>query len=299
MANPIVNTLPQYVDETREELIAKTVLGGKSAKMFSLVTGVKGATALHTLVSDVVLQNASACGFNPTDGSEISQVVLTPAYLKVNEEFCAKNLLSTYAAHLVKISAGDKTLPFEEEFVNDIIANVNEQIEKMIYQGESGQTDQFEGLISQLSGSDDTIKPEIETGSTAYEAIKTVYMAMPSAVIAKSDAVILVSYAMFREFIQDLVAANLYHFSPTDKDGEYLLPGTNVKVVAVGGLDGADKDYIIGARLSNLHYGTDMMGDEETFDLWWSKDAQAHRLAIEFTAGVAVPFKDEVVLGEK
>lgn len=46
---------------------------------------------------------------------------------------------------------------------------------------------------------------------------------------------------------------------------------------------------------NNIFYGTDMEGDEEIFDLWYSKDNQEFRLAINF-AGVQVAFPDQVVL---
>ena len=39
-----------------------------------------------------------------------------------------------------------------------------------------------------------------------------------------------------------------------------------------------------------------MEGDDEKFDLWYSKDNQEFRLAINFNAGVQVAFPDEIVL---
>ena len=54
-----------YVDESNESLIAKTVLGGQSVGLFNLQTGVKGATAINLLNTDVTLQSALDCGFTP------------------------------------------------------------------------------------------------------------------------------------------------------------------------------------------------------------------------------------------
>jgi hypothetical protein len=39
-----------------------------------------------------------------------------------------------------------------------------------------------------------------------------------------------------------------------------------------------------------------MMNDNETFDIWYSKDFQEHRLAMSFNFGVQVAFPDEVVI---
>lgn len=296
MANPIVSAITGYVDETKEQLIAKSVLGAKSASMLSLMSGVKGATALHLVDTDVVFGDGSTCGWNPTGSTEISQRVLTPAYLKVNTAFCDKNLLNTYASHMVKIAAGQKTLPYEEEFVNGIIDNVNYKLEKLIWQGDADNANEFDGLIKILDN-DGAIKVTGAVGTSAYEAIKKVYASVPETAM-KDDLTIFVGAGLFRQYVQEIVALNLYHYDANDNPLEHVLPGTNVKVVAVNGLnDTTGKDYIVAGCLSNMFYGTDMAGDEEKFELWYSQDNREFRLAIEFTAGVQVAYPDQVVLG--
>lgn len=296
--NPIVSGLPAYVEQHIAPLLHKTILGAKSAKLMNLLTGVKGPSALNIMNNDVVLQDASACGWSESGSTDFTQRVLTPAYLKVNMGFCDKKLLKTWAQHEVRVAAGIKNLPFEEEWTNDITGKVAEAVEKMIYQGASGQTNEFEGLISILSGATGTVKVAKSSGTPAYTAIKEVYMAIPEEELNHEDCKILVGPAIFRQFIQELVSANLYHFEPTDIEGEYTLPGTGVKVVSVAGLAGTTgADYIIAGRLSNMFYGTDLEGDEEKFDLFYSKDNQEFRLVIEFVAGVQVAFPDRVVLG--
>jgi len=299
MANsPIVTGLPSYVEQNTLPLIAKAALGAKSAKMFELQTGVNGPTALNLLNTTVVFQDGSNCGWQESGNTELSQRTLTPAVLKVNMAFCEKKLLKTWAQYQVRIAAGDKTLPFEEDFVNSIIAEVNEAVEKMIYQGQSGQTDEFEGLISILSNS--AVTPTISgvSGTAAYTMIKDVYAAIPEEAL-KDDTVILVSDGLYRQYIQELVAANLYHHDANEGFGEYRLPGTNTKVVAVSGLNGAaDYEYIIAGRLSNMFYGCDMENEQEKVEFWYSKDNREFRLAIEFAAGVQVAWPDEIVVGK-
>lgn len=292
MANAInLNGIPTYVDESKEELIAKTVLGSKSQSLFNLMTGVKGATALHTLTSDIILQSGSSCGFDPLGTQSISQRVMTPAVLKVNMEYCEKTLLNTYAAHNLKLAAGKETLPYEEKFIGDVVAHVNAAIEKMIYQGDNQYSNQCDGLVKILGNSgaiSETRK------STIWETLKAVYAAMPETVITAQDAAILVSPADFRAFVQELVAGNLYHYNENDKDGEIYLPGTNCKVIMVNGLAGTQ--HMIGCALSNIYVGVDMADDAEEFDFWYSKDDRIFKLAIVFAIGTQVAFPDEVVL---
>lgn len=298
MANPIVTSLPAYVEEHRLPLIAKSVLSAKTAKMCSLETGVKGPTALNLLGTEVVFQNGDDCGWNASGTTTLSQRILTPRVVKVNMNFCEKKLLKTWANYEVKIAAGEKTVPFEEDFTDSIVKGVNEKLEKMIWTGNSANTNECDGFLTLLNNSASTAIIKTETnGTPAYTAIKNVYMAVPQ-VALKDDLTIFVSSGLFRQFIQELVAGNMYHYNPNDKDGEYMLPGTNTKVVAVDGLIGAvaNTEVIFAARLSNMFYGTDMQGDEEQFDMWYSKDNQEERLAIQFVAGVQVAYPDEVVI---
>lgn len=297
MANPIVSAITGYVDESREQLIAKTVLGAKTASMLTLQSGVKGPVDLHLLNTNVVFGDGSTCSFDAQGSNEITKRRLTPKYLKVNMEFCDKNFLSTYANHMVKIAAGQKTLPYEQEFTNEIVKNVNYKLEKMVWQGNSANDNEFDGLLKIL-GADGAISVSKAKGTTAYAAIKEVYANVPESEM-KDDLTIFVGAGLFRQFIQEIVAANLYHYDANDTPLEYTLPGTSVKVVAVNGLnDTTGFDYIVAASLSNLFYGCDLSDDQEKWDMWYSKDNRTFRLAIEFMAGVQVAFPDVVVLGK-
>ena len=293
MANSYnVNSLPNYVDQMRPELIAKSVIGAKSANLFNLQTGVKGATALNLISSDVVFGDGAACGWTESGSTSLSQAVLTPRALKINMSICDKTLLNKWANYLVKVQANklDSDLPFEQYFLDDVIKNVKAAIEKMIYQGDSSNANaiEFDGLLKTLQASGNTTI--ITTGASSVTSYNFI----------KDDLVILVSMPMYMSYMQDLVTANLYHYDPANGENEYLLPGTNIRVIGVNGLnDTASFDYAIGGSLSNMFYGTDLEDGEEIFDLWYSKDNREFRLAIEFVAGVQVAFQNEIVLGKR
>jgi len=301
-----VANLPNYVDQLRPDLIAKAVIGAKSAGLFNLLTGVKGPTALNLIGTEVVFGDGATCGWNEAGATSLSQAVLTPRALKINMSICDKNLLSKWANYLVKVQANklDGDLPFEEYFINDVLKNVKAGIEKMIYQGNSATAGvvEFDGLIKILNAQGSgAITASGTAGESAYDFIKKVAAAMPASILDKDDLAILVPMPMYMTFIQDLVTANLYHYNPGNGENEYLLPGTNIKVIGVNGLNDADanNDYAIGASLSNLFYGTNLQDGDEIFDLWYSKDNREFRLAIEFVAGVQVAYANEVVFGTK
>lgn len=302
MANSYnVQNLPNYVDERREELIAKSVLGAKSAYMLSLQTGVKGPTALNLISTDVVFGDGSACGWNEAGATTLSQRILTPRALKINMGICDKNLLAKWANYLVRVEAGktDRDLPFEKEFIDSVLESVKAGVERMIWQGDSTNANavEFDGLLTILGASGSTAVAVSGTSAeTAYSFIKKVSAAIPAAAV-KEDTVIFVGEDMYRSYMQDLVSANLYHYDPQQGENEYMLPGTAIKVVAVAGLNGTNK--AVAGRLSNMFYGVNLEDGDEIFDLWYSKDNREFRFAIEFVAGVQVAFPNEIVLGTK
>lgn len=290
--NPIVTAITGYVEEHRSDLLSKAMLDGKSRRAFNLMTDVKGPTTLNIMDTDVVFGEL-ACGWNESGSTEFTQRVLTPKALSVNMAFCDKKLLGTYAQYEVKVAAGMESLPFPEKWTNQILASVNEQIEHMLYFG-NGSGASFEGIIPILEDEADTVKVNV-SGDSAYAFIKKVAAKIPVKVKAP---VILVSTPLYREFMQDLVAANLFHYDPANGENEYKLPGTDIRVIAVNGLID-DDTYAIAADMNNLFYGVSADGDEDVFDLWYSKDNREFRLAIQFIAGAQVAFPDEIVLGKR
>lgn len=292
--NPIVDAITGYVEEHRSELLSKAMLDGKSRRAWNLMSDVKGPTALNIMDTEVVFGELE-CGWNESGSTEFTQRILDPKALTVNMAFCDKNLLKTWAQYEVKIAAGYEELPFEEKWVGQILDSVNEQLEHMLYFG-TGEGAEFEGIVPILSGEADTVKVEATTGTSAYDFLKEVALAIP---VQVKNPVILVSTPLYREYMQDLVAANLFHYDPANGENEYRLPGTNIRVIAVDGLNNADETVAIAANMDNLFYGVSADGDEDVFDLWHSKDNREFRLAINFIAGTQVAFPNEVVLGTR
>lgn len=293
-----VSTLSNYVEEKRLPLIAKSFLRGKTIDLIQIETGVLQDTALNLVSASVEFGDGATCGWNATDGVALSQRILKPTFLKVNQAFCDKNLLKKWASYEVKLAAGREQLPFEEKFMEEIANAINESIEKLVWQGDSSHTNEPDGFLKILEtvGSG-VVSATWTAGTTAYNKIKAVYNAIPANIIDKEDTVIFVGEETYREFIQDLVAANLYHFSPDYKAGEYMVPGTSIRVIAVNGLNGTGK--IVAGRLSNFFYGVGAEDDKDTFDFWYSQDSREFRLAVYFAMAVQVAYPNEIVLGKQ
>lgn len=293
-----VTALNNYVEEKRLPLIAKSFLRGKTIDLIQIETGVLQDTALNLVSASVKFGDGASCGWNPTDGVALSQRLLKPTFLKINQAFCDKDLLKKWASYEVKLAAGREQLPFEESFMNEIANAINESIEKLVWQGDSSNDNEPDGFLKILETvSSGVISKTWSAGTSAYNKIKAVYNAIPANIIDKEDTVIFVGEETYREFIQDLVAANLYHFSPDYKAGEYMVPGTSIRVIAVNGLNSTGK--VVAGRLSNFYYGVGEPDDKDTFDFWYSKDNREFRLAAYFAIAVQVAYPNEIVIGKQ
>ena len=293
-----VTALNNYVEEKRLPLIAKSFLRGKTIDLIQIETGVLQDTALNLVSAQVEFGDGASCGWNATEGVALSQRLLKPTFLKVNQVFCDKDLLKKWASYEVKLAAGREQLPFEEKFMEEIANAISESIEKLVWKGDSDNDNEPDGFLKILeTGGSGVVSATWSAGTTAYNKIKAVYNAIPANIIDKEDTVIFVGEETYREFIQDLVAANLYHFSPDYKDGEYMVPGTSIRVIAVNGLNGTGK--IVAGRLSNFFYGVGAEDDKDTFDFWYSKDNREFRLAVYFAMAVQIAYPNEVVLGKQ
>lgn len=300
MANsPILNSLPAYVEQRRLPLIKEAVLKAKSASLFNLQSDIKTDAALNLLTTDVQFGDGLTCGWDEAGTQTLSQRILKTGNIKINMAYCDKAMLKYWTQYQIRVAAGQKTLPFEEDFVNAVVENVKEAVEIAIWQGDTtSQTNNlkyFDGLLKILKNAEGTVDVVI-TGASAYDDIMAVYNAIPEKVL--EGASILVGADTFRKFVNELVAKNYYHYSGENLNGEIYLPASQVKVIAVNGLNGTDK-IVAGQLDKNFFYGVDMVNDEEKFELWYSQDFREFRLAIEFNAGVQVAFPDEVVLGAK
>lgn len=282
--------LTAYVDEQKLPLIKKAVLGAKSASVFNVQTDIKSSAAINLLSVNPTLQ-AGGCGWNDAGSAVLSQREIKTKMLKVNQSFCDKDFANYWTNYQVKVGVGKETLPFEEYFTSAIVDGINAKVERMIWQG-ADSASEFKGILPILAGEGGVITVAPAEGTSAYAAIKEVYMAIPENVLEK--AAIFVGADTFRAFIQEMVEKNYYHYSADNTAQEFVLPGTNTKVIALNGLNGSKK--IVAGDPANFYVGCDMLDDKEIFDLWYSQDNREFRLAIQFNMGVEVAFPDEIVV---
>jgi hypothetical protein len=273
-----VNTLPDYVEQRKGELLQKAVLGFETRNYINLMTGVKYKEALNILATDPVLQTRT-CGFDASGNVSFTQRVMTVAPYKVNMSLCEEDLRKKWMNDEIVVKAGGEVLPFEEKIADNIVKGVNKQLENLIWNA-TNASNGFDGLLTIAKAEADVI--DVSAGASDYETAINVYKAIPAEILDKAE--IFVGEDQFRSIVLEITAKNLYHYDPkVDGAKTIVLPGTNCKLHGVAGLNG--KGQMLAADPENLFYGVDMADDAETFDIWYSKDNQEFRVAIKFNAG--------------
>jgi hypothetical protein len=135
------------------------------------------------------------------------------------------------------------------------------------------------------------------TKSNVRTAVDDIFLAIPAALLDKDDFVIFCGNDTFREYVVALREANLFHYSVDAVNMEITVPGTNIKLIGVNGLN--TTDYFVGICMSNMYLGTDMLNEQDKFELFYAKEADEMRFVVEFKLGCQVAFTDEIVFWKK
>lgn len=301
VTNFLVSSLPAYVEQNRDLIIKNFALVGTGTRSrIALRTGIKSGAKVPFLDFGLYLQDGSGCGHNPLDEATLTQRTITVAAIKHDGQVCPETLLGTYAEYLVRINATENELPYEQYLLDAMTREVNKVIEKLIWQGDTangtGNMAFIDGFLVQLAADSDVIHESITSGVTAYAGLMQVYAAMPDEALERGG-VIFVSPAIYRAFLMDMVNYNFFHYSGPQAAApeEFILPGTDVRVIKTPGLAG-DLN-VVGTFADNLVYATDVEGDETDVDLWWSQDDRVFKWQVKWTSGVAYFFPDQIVLG--
>ena len=295
MPNFVVTSLPAYVQENKDLLIKNFALvGGETRKRISVQTGSKKDEHINYLNLTPTFQSGVGCGFTAQGEATLTQRLIETARFKVNMEFCPDTLIGKYAEYQVSINASEnESLPFEAYIMEALTNEIVKKIETTIWGGVKA-SDLIDGFLTLAKADSDVVDVVIE-GTSAYADILKVYNAMSEYTLEQGGE-IYVSPAKFRAFMQEMVEKNYFHYNPGNAEpSEFLLPGSNVKVVRTPGLAG--KTEIVGTFAKNMYYGCDLENAAEDIKVWYSDDDDLIKVAAKWNMGVQFAFPGEVVLG--
>ncbi len=295
MPNFVVTSLPAYVQDNKDLLVKNFALvGGETRKRISVQTGIKKDEHINYLNLTPTFQSGVGCGFTAQGEATLTQRLIETAKFKVNMEFCPDTLIGKYAEYQVSINASEnESLPFEAYIMEALTNEIVKKIETTIWGGVKA-SDLIDGFLTLAKADSDVVDVVID-GTSAYADILKVYNAMSEYTLEQGGE-IYVSPAKFRAFMQEMVEKNYFHYNPGNAEpGEFLLPGSNVKVVRTPGLAG--KTEVVGTFAKNMYYGCDLENAAEDIKVWYSDDDDLIKVAAKWNMGVQFAFPGEVVLG--
>ena len=303
MANTNVDAIKDYVNYSKLGLIGKVFNGADSLKHFNMQAGVKGATALTLLDTTVKFTDGTACGWNPQGSDTFSKRVLTPAIFKVQKEWCPDVLFKTWMSEQLNYAAAGTEMTdakIAEAIVGQQVTEVSKQLEKAVWQGKVASGDLIDGLVKVIEDTTPTAY-EYAAGATISSIVAGVYALIPEDAFSMGDVVLYMGKDMYRKYIQELIANGNLVITNVLNDvampESILIPGTNVRVIGVAGLNGSNKCFASFAK--NFIYGTDMVEGPETVSFKYDAHDENYHLTIKFVAGVQVAFPTLIVEGKQ
>lgn len=301
-----VSGLANYTNEQSTELVLKSLFGGKTAAILQAAgqvqVGVKSAESLNILTSDVYFQ-ADGCGYTASGNTTFTQRNITVGKIKVEETLCPKTLEAKWMQ--TQIAPGSATeVPFEVQIGTDKSNNIAKLLEVSMWQGDTAtsntnpNTNRFDGFTKIIDAASASTVAGNTSSATAItianveDLIDNIYAVVPADIADASDLVLWVGIDTFKKYTTALRNSNLFHYAAESEGMEITIPATNIKMIAVGGLNGTNRMFL--GRLSNFFVGTDLANEEEEYKFWYSQDNDEVRFRATMKYGVQIAFPDQI-----
>lgn len=288
-----------YLDEMREELLGKIVLEGKTIDWAYLIPGVKNRISLNG-IGDITSVEDADCGWDDQVKGDIElvqkELIVYPKQIK--NAICPKELEKTYLGMYMKTN---KEVPFVGVIAEQYVKVAKKEVEKLIWQGDGGSMD---GIYNEADGDANVVDATalVDAATTWIDRVNAMISQTPAEVLERTDGVLVMGYADFMAYVQELQSASNFHVEFNDPSNmSFYIPGTNILCRATAGLDGLSaptkgKNMLLTYE-ENIVVGTDMLGDDEVFDIWYSRDNDEVRVNVQFKIGATYRWSPFVVKG--
>lgn len=313
-----LSDLTAYVEENKADLISKAILGGKTMDLVDVRYGIKSTEAIPTLESTTPFQAATSCGFTSSGTTTVSHILVSTNPIAVAEQICLQDLEAYFTQKYLPQGANVDTVSIAGDIINRKVANIARLVEQALWQGKTTYTNStvlkaLNGFISTIDTAGTAIAATQQasiSSSTVLGIFEDIYTKVPAAAIYNEPVVAFCGMDTFRILLNKITSTyGFYGNYTTDAAAgrwELVYPGTNMKVIAVPGMNNdntvdtgslptAVKNRIIATYASNLIVGTDLGTDMANMEAWYSQDDRVWKMYTRFRLGTAVKFADHIV----
>ena len=148
-----------YAGEFAGKYIAAALYSARTldAEMVTIKPNVKYKTTVKRLANSGAIADAT-CDFTPTGTVTLTERVLEPKELQVNEQLCKDDFQSDWEAVQMGYSAHDNLPPtFTEFFISNMLGVVGDATETSIWQGDSTNSGEFDGYTTLFAADSDVV----------------------------------------------------------------------------------------------------------------------------------------------
>ena len=302
-----VASLTNYVNEQSTDLISRLYFEKTSSDYFTLQAGVKKTDALHLLAVSAFPQDGSTCSATASGDVTFTNRDITVGQITYFSGFCMKDLIPKYTQILLRAgNAETEDMAFEAEVANSIIKTIMEHNEIADWSGDTGSgnvyLNKYDGLIKIIDAATTAIDGNTSAATSITSGasgnvdtiVNNICNARPAKVKSAANQVLFVGQDTFDKFVDTLNAKNLYNVDATSwANYSVSIPGKNVTLVGVVGLDGTDRMFL--GTQENFFLGFDLQNDEEEFDMWYEKMEDKVYYRVKFKRGLQVAYPNEIV----
>ena len=302
-----VSSLTNYVNEQSTDLISRLYFEKTSSDYFTLQSGVKKTDALHLLAVTAFPQDGSGCSATASGDVNFTDRNLTVGQITYFSGFCMKDLIPKYTQTLLRAgNAETEGMTFEAEVADSIVKTIMEHNEVADWQGDTGSgnvyINRYDGLIKTIDAATTAVDGNTSAATSITSGasgnvdtiVNNICNARPAKVKSAANQVLFVGQDTFDKFVDTLNAKNLYNVDATSwANYSVSIPGKNVTLVGVVGLDGTDRMFL--GTQENFFLGFDLQNDEEEFDMWYEKKDDKVYYRVKFKRGLQVAYPNEIV----
>lgn len=295
-----------YIDETSKELLINLQAASSLAASATIESGVKGTKDMHFIDTTVTLQG-DACSYNAADSTALTKKPITVGAVAVMENICPKLLNGFWTQMLVKAGANNEDVIPQEiasKWMEIKLNKLKAIINKADWFGDTdsgtANLNKYNGLLKEIDA-DGTVIDGNTGGATeitlanVLAVMQAMYLAMPEDMRADnpdgSNLEWFLPQSVYDMYIIAARNANLYHWDV--KEGFATYHGTNITLIPQSGLAGSERMVI--TPKGNIVIAMDGDSDEDTIDVWYSKDLQINLSKIAFKRGISYQFGSKIV----
>lgn len=308
--NYVVSSLPAYVNQTSFDWVLKTILADPTMNYIRLETDVWSSKDIHIMENTPVIV-AGDGGFSASGNVTLTKVTLSTVALKSQMTYDQYLLQDKFTQLALSPSAIIDQIPFEQALMEQESRQNTKVINSQLWLSDtnlgSGNLSYFDGIIAQLGATGSRVTAA--TGAANWNAtniidsIQTMYAALNEDILS-DELVCFIDPATYNILVNALFQGNYFHFnSDIATTGEFVFPGTTLKVVRTAGLSGSSSSaYSVGGApcvvMGNPKYifaGTVTREDMANISMWYSLDFDQLRSNFRYRLGAAIVFPEYFV----